>query len=124
MYYLLALLLPPVAVLMVGKPIQALINVGLWCLFIVPGIIHALLVVSNYYADKRTGRIVKAVNKQTDVLRAQGITRPRQFTPAGRVACPQCGYTNSSGRRICKSCRWDLLIDPDTVPLVERRRLP
>lgn len=61
MLYLLAILLPPVAVLIAGKPFQALLNIGLCFLLIIPGIIHALLVVSNHYADKRTGRIVDAM---------------------------------------------------------------
>ena len=61
MLYLLAVILPPVAVLVAGKPFQALINVGLCILFVIPGIIHALFVVHNHYADKRTNRIVDAM---------------------------------------------------------------
>lgn len=64
MLYLLALLLPPVAVLLAGKPIQALLNILLTLAFIVPGVIHALLVVHNYYADKRTDRMVRAVRSR------------------------------------------------------------
>lgn len=63
MYYLIAILLPPLAVLMVGKPIQALINLPLTLALWVPGMIHALFVVNNYYADKRTTRIVEAMEK-------------------------------------------------------------
>jgi uncharacterized membrane protein YqaE (UPF0057 family) len=61
MLYLLAIVLPPVAVLMAGKPIQMLLNVALTLLLIVPGIIHALFVVHNHYADKRTDRLVSAM---------------------------------------------------------------
>ena len=51
--YLIALIFPPLAVLMCGKPIQALLNT-LFCLFFwIPGIIHAIMVVSDYKADKR-----------------------------------------------------------------------
>ena len=61
MLYLLALLLPPVAVFICGKPVQGLINIVL-CLFLwVPGIIHALFVVHNHHEDKRTDKIVKAI---------------------------------------------------------------
>ena len=56
MFYLLAILLPPVAVLVCGKPFQALLNVGLCILLIIPGIVHAIFVVNNYYADKRAER--------------------------------------------------------------------
>jgi len=60
MRYFLAILLPPVAVLLCGKPVQALLNVILWILGIVPGIIHACLVVHEFYADRRANRIIRA----------------------------------------------------------------
>ncbi len=64
MMYLLAIVLPPVAVLMSGKPIQALINLVLTILGWIPGVIHAMLVVSSHHADKRTNRIVQAMDRQ------------------------------------------------------------
>lgn len=67
MRYLLCLL-PPVAVLMCGKPIQAVINLGLTICFYVPGLIHALLVVSSYNADQRTKTI-------TDTIQAAAQTQ-------------------------------------------------
>lgn len=60
MLYLLAILLPPVAVLVAGKPFQAILNIGLTLLFFIPGMLHALLVVHNHYADKRTERLINA----------------------------------------------------------------
>ena len=63
MLYLVAILLPPVAVLIAGKPIQAVLNIGLTLLFWIPGMIHAFMVVGNYYADKRSGRIEKAIRE-------------------------------------------------------------
>ena len=63
MLYLLAIFLPPVAVLLCGKPFQAILNFFLTLLFYFPGLIHALLVVNNHYADKRTDRIVKEMRK-------------------------------------------------------------
>lgn len=60
MLYLLAILLPPVAVLLAGKPFQALLNLGLTCLLWVPGAIHACFVVHNHYADVRTERLIAA----------------------------------------------------------------
>ena len=56
MLYALAALLPPVAVLVCGKPFQAILNVFLCILLLVPGILHAFGVVNNYYADKRAER--------------------------------------------------------------------
>jgi uncharacterized membrane protein YqaE (UPF0057 family) len=67
MMYLLAILLPPVAVLLSGKPIQAFINFLLTLCFWVPGAIHAVLVVNDKKADKRAQKqaeyIAKAQNK-------------------------------------------------------------
>jgi uncharacterized membrane protein YqaE (UPF0057 family) len=53
MLYIVAIFLPPVAVLMVGRPIQAVLNCFLCLLFWLPGIIHAILVVNEHKADKR-----------------------------------------------------------------------
>ncbi|ASS97611.1 YqaE/Pmp3 family membrane protein [Peribacillus simplex] len=53
MLYLIAILIPPLAVLLAGKPIQALLNLVLTLFFYVPGLIHAILVVHDKKADKR-----------------------------------------------------------------------
>ena len=64
MLYLLAIILPPVAVLLAGKPIQAVLNLVLTLCFWVPGVIHAFLVVSSRNADKRTDRMIKAMRQE------------------------------------------------------------
>ncbi|MGI8687954.1 MAG: YqaE/Pmp3 family membrane protein [Thermomicrobiales bacterium] len=64
MDYLLAILLPPVAVLLKGKPGQAVLNLVLTLCFWVPGMIHAILVVNNAHADKRNKQLIKAMNNQ------------------------------------------------------------
>lgn len=51
--YLIAILFPPLAVLLAGKPIQAVLNLILTLFFYVPGLIHAILVVHDKKADKR-----------------------------------------------------------------------
>jgi uncharacterized membrane protein YqaE (UPF0057 family) len=61
MLYLIALLLPPVAVLLVGKPFQALLNLFLTLLLWLPGAVHACLVVHEHYNDKRAKRIIEAM---------------------------------------------------------------
>ena len=61
---LLAILLPPVAVFLCGKPIQALINVVLTLCFWIPGSIHAWSVVSDKREDKKHKEMVKAVKKK------------------------------------------------------------
>ena len=64
--YLLAILFPPLAVLICGKPIQALINVALCFLLWIPAVIHAWSIVSESKADKRmekqTNSIIKGMN--------------------------------------------------------------
>jgi uncharacterized membrane protein YqaE (UPF0057 family) len=61
MMYLLAIFLPPVAVLLAGKPFQAIINFFLTLLFWIPGAIHAILVVNEKKADKRSERQAKMI---------------------------------------------------------------
>jgi uncharacterized membrane protein YqaE (UPF0057 family) len=63
MLYLLAIVLPPVAVLLCGKPLQALLSVILTICFWVPGAIHALFVVNSHLADKRTNKLIKAMER-------------------------------------------------------------
>lgn len=64
MRYLLAIILPPVAVLLCGKPIQFVLNILLTLCLWIPGMIHALMVVSSHKADQRTDKVVQAMQKQ------------------------------------------------------------
>jgi uncharacterized membrane protein YqaE (UPF0057 family) len=61
--YLVAVILPPLAVLLAGKPFQAILNLILTLLLYVPGLIHALFVVHNHYADKRQERLIRELNR-------------------------------------------------------------
>lgn len=63
MIYLLAILLPPVAVLMVGKPGQALVNLILTLCLWVPGSVHAILVVNESKANARNKELIDAVKQ-------------------------------------------------------------
>lgn len=63
MRYLIAILLPPLAVLLCGKPFQAITNIFLTLAFWVPGMVHALFVVHGHLDDKRTDRVIKAINR-------------------------------------------------------------
>lgn len=63
MRYLLAILLPPVAVLFCGRPLQALLNLVLTLCFWVPGVIHAILVVNQDAEDERNERLIRAIEK-------------------------------------------------------------
>lgn len=63
MRYLLAILLPPLAVFLCGKPFQGILNIFLTLAFWVPGMIHALFVVHSHLDDKRTDRVIKAIKQ-------------------------------------------------------------
>jgi uncharacterized membrane protein YqaE (UPF0057 family) len=54
--YLLAIIFPPLAVFVARKPFQAFLNFLLTCLGWIPGVIHAVLVVNEYKADRRAMR--------------------------------------------------------------------
>jgi uncharacterized membrane protein YqaE (UPF0057 family) len=60
MLYLFAIVLPPLAVLLAGKPLQALLSLPLTLLGWLPGVLHALFVVNNHYADKRNQKLIEA----------------------------------------------------------------
>jgi uncharacterized membrane protein YqaE (UPF0057 family) len=64
MRYLLALILPPLAVLLCGKPIQFALNIFLCLLFWIPGVVHAILVVHSHLADVRNKKLIKAIKAE------------------------------------------------------------
>jgi uncharacterized membrane protein YqaE (UPF0057 family) len=63
MRYLLAILLPPLAVLLCGRPLQALLNLVLTLCLWVPGMIHAILVVHQHHQDRNAERIIEAMRR-------------------------------------------------------------
>ena len=65
MRYFFAIVLPPLAVLLCGKPIQFILNIFLTLLGWIPGVIHAILVVNSHLADKRTNKVVRAIRKSS-----------------------------------------------------------
>lgn len=56
MRILLAILVPPLAVMLCGKPRQVAINLLLCLALWLPGIVHALLVVNHYLEERKTYR--------------------------------------------------------------------
>ena len=63
MRYFLAIILPPLAVFLCGKPIQTVLSIILTLCFWIPGVIHALFVVHTHLADKRNKELIKAVKE-------------------------------------------------------------
>ena len=64
MMYLIAILIPPLAVLLCGKPLQFVLNLLLCVFFWVPGMIHAILVVADTQAQERNQALIDAINRQ------------------------------------------------------------
>ncbi|MDQ0217769.1 uncharacterized membrane protein YqaE (UPF0057 family) [Peribacillus cavernae] len=67
MMYLIAIIFPPLAVLLVGRPFQAVLNLILTLIFYVPGLIHAILVVHDKKADKRMKKQADLVSKSNRI---------------------------------------------------------
>ncbi|HEY8931309.1 MAG TPA: YqaE/Pmp3 family membrane protein [Mucilaginibacter sp.] len=63
MRYFLCFLFPPIAILSTGRMGSFLLNCLLTLFLWVPGIIHAILVVNDYYEDKRNRRLIRAVRR-------------------------------------------------------------
>lgn len=61
MLYVFAIFIPPLAVLLCGKPIKALLNCLLWFCFWIPGSIHAWVVVSGHRAESRDDKMLKGI---------------------------------------------------------------
>lgn len=66
MRYLIAILLPPLAVLLCGKPVLAALNFVLTLFFWIPGVIHAILVVNSHKADLRINETVEKISKSNN----------------------------------------------------------
>ena len=63
MLYLIAILFPPLAVLLCGKPLQAVLNLILTLFLYVPGLVHAILVINAHKADQRNAALIRAVTQ-------------------------------------------------------------
>lgn len=71
MLYLLAILLPPLAVLCCGRVVLAIITVPLTIMFWFPGAIIALFVVAQHHANQRTDRVVHAIHASSAASRSR-----------------------------------------------------
>ena len=60
---LLAIICPPLAVLLTGKPFSAMLNLVLTICLWVPGAIHAWGIVSDSQADRRHNQLVRAIRR-------------------------------------------------------------
>jgi uncharacterized membrane protein YqaE (UPF0057 family) len=88
MDYFLAIVLPPVAVLLKGKPGQALLNFVLTLFFWFPGAIHACIVVADAHAQKRHREMLRAVQGQPAYAYAAYPAPPPVQRPVQRPVPP------------------------------------
>jgi uncharacterized membrane protein YqaE (UPF0057 family) len=63
MRYFLCFLFPPLAVLTTGKPGAFILSIILTICLWIPGIIHAVLVINDYYAARRHRQLIRAVKR-------------------------------------------------------------
>jgi len=63
MRYFLCFLCPPIAIFTTGRIGSMLLNIILTLLFWIPGVIHAILVVNDFYEDRRYRRFARAVRR-------------------------------------------------------------
>ncbi len=90
MRYLLAVFLPPAAVLLCRQPKQAAVNVLLTACFWVPGAAHALMVTRATAERERADRRADAVLAHEERLaRERRQTRPSRPIPPARYAQPR-----------------------------------
>ncbi len=63
MRYFLCFLCPPLAILTTGKLGSFILNIILTLLFWIPGIIHSILVVNEYYAERRHRQFMRMARR-------------------------------------------------------------
>jgi uncharacterized membrane protein YqaE (UPF0057 family) len=66
MRYFLCIILPPIAVLTTGRIGAFILNIILTILGVIPGIIHAILVVNGFYAERRHKELMGATLRSRD----------------------------------------------------------
>ncbi|HYB08658.1 MAG TPA: hypothetical protein VEJ16_03190 [Alphaproteobacteria bacterium] len=80
MIYLVAIFMSPLALALIGKPFQSLVNLVIYCLailllvtlifawagalFWLIGVVHAILAINAHNADKRNRALIEAVKAQ------------------------------------------------------------
>lgn len=89
---LVAILFPPLAVLICGKPVQAVINFFLTLCLWIPGMIHAILVVNARNADRRHKEMMLAMANRPAPAPA-GVQAPATVTVEPALPTPPTAPT-------------------------------
>jgi uncharacterized membrane protein YqaE (UPF0057 family) len=67
MIYFLCIICPPLALLIRGKLGSVLLNLILYILGWIPGVIHAVLVISAQDKDRQNKKVIEAIKNQNKV---------------------------------------------------------
>lgn len=79
MIYILAIFLPPIALLLKGRVGAAILNFFLCLLFWIPGVVHAIIVIAQGESERRHKEMMYTI--QATAIAAQGGTPPPPPTP-------------------------------------------
>lgn len=79
MIYILAIFLPPIALLLKGRVGAAILNFFLCLLFWIPGVVHAIIVIAQGEGERRHKEMMYTI--QATAIAAQGGTPPPPPTP-------------------------------------------
>jgi len=66
MRYILAIVCPPLAVLLCGYLPSAALNLALTIAGYFPGVVHAILMINKYYADRRHKELVRTIRESRE----------------------------------------------------------
>ncbi len=88
MRYLLAIILPPVAVAFSAGVTAFLANLLLTLCFFVPGIIHAILILNGHYADTRHQEMIHLYQQAIAAEAGIELINPRTAKMVGWIVLP------------------------------------
>jgi uncharacterized membrane protein YqaE (UPF0057 family) len=138
--YLVALICPPLAILLCGKPVQAMLCLLMCCSYF-PAALWAMLIVSNHKADKRTAAMATAqlgatqeqtaaikqmVRLQQQAMLANVPAAPIPSLPAAPIAPkpPRKPIVTMAGIRTAASTAWASLVSAKGEAIRAYHNLP
>ncbi len=85
---ILALICPPLAVVLTGRPLTAVLTLALTLLFWVPGMIHAMLIVSHDFKEERDGAVLPLRKPESNGMALLALVGLLSVIAAGGLAWP------------------------------------
>ena len=97
---ILCYIFPPLAVLLMGRPFSAMLNLFLTAfLFWIPGIKHALVVYADWRINGQFNRVVDAVNNPAYIKEGRGPQNVTHHHYHGNTDDPRVGANGTVFRR-------------------------